>query len=91
MSEIDTQELRTVLGLVEQFRPIKWDETAFIDRVIESLCDAYDEQQKELTRLREDLSYYAQMKAVCAHDDSSWCDHCPDGGRLARKALAEGS
>lgn len=35
----------------------------------------------------EALNYYFKMKAICRHDDSSWCDHCPDGGYRARKAI----
>lgn len=35
------------------------------------------------------LKYYSGMKAVCRHDDSSWCENCPDGGKLARKALIQ--
>lgn len=35
----------------------------------------------------EALNYYLKMKVICKHDDSSWCDHCPDGGYRARKAL----
>jgi hypothetical protein len=45
------------------------------------------ESRSKLDLAVKALTYYAGMQAICRHDDSSWCDHCPDGGRTARKAL----
>lgn len=35
------------------------------------------------------LAFYQATTPVCKHDDSSWCDNCPDGGKKARKTLDE--
>jgi hypothetical protein len=61
--------------------------TTTLNQLIDEANDRITQVKEENCRLREALEYYADMKAMCSHDDSSWCDHCPDGGRIARKAL----
>jgi len=63
-------------------REMLWDRTHFeIDSPLKSL-------EAQLKIATEALEYYYRMRAVCQHDDSSWCDYCPDAGKTARKALA---
>ena len=46
-----------------------------------------NEYQERIKELESALSYYANMKVVCTHDDPSWCEYCPDGGKRAKKAI----
>lgn len=48
-----------------------------------------DRLQKQNEIMKQALEYYSLMTTVCRHDDSSWCDHCPDGGKRARQALKD--
>lgn len=69
---------------------------AFLDRKDQvtvrdamSLLDTIDRLKMQNERLLKAVEYYSLMTAVCRHDDSSWCDHCPDGGKRARQSLKD--
>lgn len=58
-----------------------------LDAAFPQLCEDIEKLLKIVEIQSEALNYYFKMKAICRHDDSSWCDHCPDGGYRARKAI----